>query len=125
MTTLDDITSKVVDELDPEAWQVAIEQLQRIAQAPPNWNSYGALAPAEAAIIGSLHILLWFASNKKSMPTVVPMSNGGIQLEWHYFGRDVEIEVNPNGEIVVFFEDALTGEVLESHSSHLIGDNDD
>ena len=42
---------------------------------------------------------------------VVPTSSGGLQIEWHANGWDIEVEVNSDGEFMgVFAERATTKE---------------
>lgn len=36
-------------------------------------------------------------------PSCVPTSEGGIQLEWHRSGIDLEIEISPRGTVGVYF----------------------
>jgi hypothetical protein len=42
-------------------------------------------------------------------PSVVPTSRGGIQLEWHRAGVDLEIEIESPDRVNVFFEDDREG----------------
>ena len=56
-----------------------------------NWDSYGGL-PATAEAIDTAE---WFCA--------VPMSDGGIQVEVHAGGKDVEIEIAPSGKITSVF----------------------
>jgi hypothetical protein len=44
-------------------------------------------------------------------PQFFPLPNGGLQLEWHAGGEDIEIEVDPSGTAFVLATNA-TGEVL-------------
>jgi hypothetical protein len=53
----------------------------------PDWNGYGEKAIGEKAI----DTLAWVS--------VVPLSNGGLQLEWHTTQFDIEIEVGPDGSL--------------------------
>lgn len=56
-----------------------------LADLRDNWDSYGGHPITEEA--------LWVAR----VLAVVPKSDGGIQVEWHAYGWDVEIEVLPDG----------------------------
>lgn len=35
-------------------------------------------------------------------PVVVPLSHGGIQIEWYYNNTEIEIEIPPDGDISIF-----------------------
>lgn len=64
-----------------EDWRRHLTALQ------PDWDTYGAPAITEEAMdaLGSF--------------SVVPRCNGGLQLEVHSDGCDIEIEISPSGKI--------------------------
>lgn len=59
--------------------------LDRLADLKANWDSYGAPALSSAA--------LKVARTMLDAPQVVPTPGGGIQLEWHQDGLDIEIVI--------------------------------
>ena len=63
------------------------EEFRRLLDLPENWNSYGALPISGAAIKAA-----------ESM-SIVPTCNGGVQLEWHINGHDIEIEFAQDGTV--------------------------
>lgn len=52
------------------------------------------------AIVSALQLLGRIMSPDSIAPLVVPRYNGGIQLEWHTNGVDLEIEIEPEGKLV-------------------------
>lgn len=82
--------------------------LADLLELPSNWNSYGA-HPVDAALIQTAFGLLVNAGSEWEFPPpiVVPTSRGGVQLEWHTRGIDLELEVKPDGRHHLFFEDLL------------------
>jgi len=60
-----------------------------IAALKENWDSYGA-GPISPAALAAARAFLDDAQ-------VVPCSSGGVQLEWHTLGGDVELQFNPDG----------------------------
>ncbi len=50
-----------------------------------------------------LTILIEILDGHTPPPTVVPTWEGGIQVEWHRNGVDLEIEIAPSGHIEYFF----------------------
>lgn len=60
-------------------------RIDSLAALEQNWNSYGAPPPTLEAlrVLRCLHVM--------------PTNDGGVQIEWHCNGQDVEIEVGPNG----------------------------
>jgi hypothetical protein len=47
------------------------------------------------------------------LPAIMPLSNGGVQLEWHRKGWDVEIEIFGGPKIDVYLRNLATGEETE------------
>lgn len=43
-------------------------------------------------------------------PAIVPTPLGGLQLEWHVRGIDLEVEVSPSGRVTVVYEDITSGD---------------
>ena len=69
--------------------------LAEYATLARGWNSYGAGPIAPAAIEAART----FARETTSIPwSAVPLSSGGVQLEVHQRGYDLEIEVKADGE---------------------------
>jgi len=76
----------------------AAQTLTRFASYSYNWNGYDERPIAPRSIdraIGLLRILA--VSDSPSPSAIVPLANGGIQLEWGDNG-DVTVEVSPSGE---------------------------
>ncbi|MCY4068811.1 MAG: hypothetical protein OXE79_06880 [Acidimicrobiaceae bacterium] len=61
-----------------------------------NWNGYGEEAISQRAVVRTLVVLYRVALGGPE-PVVVPMSHGGIQVEWYYSGTEIEIDVPPSG----------------------------
>ena len=72
-----------------------IVEIHELAQLKENWDSYGAvLIIPECMLETQLLFEAVFDLNEDiPMPSVVPCSNGHVQLEWHADGKDVEVEV--------------------------------
>lgn len=69
--------------------------LDILAALKPGWDSYGACAIAPDAIRAARVML--------SAPSVVPCSDGGVQLEWHRDGFDIEIRIPPSADRLLCF----------------------
>ena len=71
-----------------------------------NWDSYEASPIHESAILRAFNILSEIVNPSFSLPapSVVPTAKGGIQLEWHRNGVDLEIEIYPYSGGAFFYE---------------------
>ena len=90
---------------DPEVpvWMSpAVQSLLGLLQLPRNWDGYGAVQVQEQIAQKMLMVLVEVTDNDAPTPSIVPLSDGGIQIEWHRRGRNLEIEF-PAGETPSFY----------------------
>ena len=66
--------------------------LGQLAALPCNWDSYGAPQITEQALaaLGSF--------------SVVPLHDGGLQLECHRDGADIEVVIDANGKVSFVYD---------------------
>jgi hypothetical protein len=88
-------------------------RLALLLSLPPGWDSYAANQVSFLALTRALTVLDLALFPDSPAPSIVPTRSGGLQLEWHRSGKDLEIEISPDGSIDVFGEDAETGESIE------------
>lgn len=74
------------------ATQDAIANCTRL---PHGWDSYGGEPTTQAAAVAALR----FLDALRTAPAVVPCSDGGLQLEWHTAGYDIEVAFGTDGGI--------------------------
>lgn len=82
-----------------------VEGVGRIMQLPPNWDSYGA-QPVQSVLVGkALEILPRVMLEDSPPPSIVPLTDGGLQMEWHLKGRDLEIVVAADESPTYYYRD--------------------
>lgn len=91
----------------------AVRQLARLLSMPSDWDSYGAKPIDRQIAIAALNLVGIVVVNGAPLPALIPTSDGGIQLEWHRCGVDLEIRVISGMSLGVFLEDLATGEIRE------------
>jgi hypothetical protein len=75
------------------AWlQPTIQSFLDLLQLPQDWDGYGANQMHEQIVQQALLLLVDVMDNGAPPPSVVPLSDGGVQVEWHRHGRNLEIE---------------------------------
>lgn len=100
----------LVVDLDPPSWLAPTAQaLVDLLGLAPGWDSYSARSVDRSHVDAALRILLLTMRGDTPAPTVVPTNRGGVQLEWHTGGIDLEIETLSTQRLLVSFEDATTG----------------
>ena len=57
----------------------------------------------QTSVLGALTILAKILDTRAPPPSVVPTWDGGVQVEWHRNGVDLEIEISPDGNAEYFF----------------------
>jgi len=75
------------------------DNLDSLRKLPHGWNSYNAAPITEAAITSAERLIDML---RTSLPAIVPRSCGGIQIEWHEQGMNVEIEIDADGTVQPF-----------------------
>jgi hypothetical protein len=75
----------------------AMRRLGEIVKLPPNWDSYGSPPPTRNAIETVVDLLL--KTDDRNLPSVhiVPVSGGGVQLEWRVSDRELQLEIAGDG----------------------------
>ena len=88
------------DQKDPPTWLKETEEILRgFATLPEGWDSYGAKSIERHAIDSAIELLRRMIQHDTPQPAVVPTNRGGIQIEWHTRGVDLEIEITPHGDL--------------------------
>lgn len=94
-----------------------VNALNSLLDLSENWDSYGAYTVNEDAAIATIKLLAFVMEEYTPLPTFVPTPLGNIQLEWHSFGIDLEVEINPSGKFLIYFEDEF--EKIEPYENDL------
>jgi hypothetical protein len=79
------------------AWaEPAIQVFYELLALGPGWDSYAGVGLSTASARSALAYLADVMQDNTPLPSFVPKSNGGVQLEWHFAGGDVEVEFDPS-----------------------------
>ena len=94
-----------------------IDTLLGLLRLEFNWDSYGALTVSPRAVCAALRFLARELPAGAPLPSFVPTVDGGIQLEWHVGGIDIELRFTEDSErVYAFYEHAVIGFEWESES---------
>jgi hypothetical protein len=72
------------------------ERINELRRLPENWYSYGGTPPSRRALKEADVFATSFDRPFLPVAQIVPTSGGGVQLEWHCGGWDVEVEIAPD-----------------------------
>lgn len=82
-----------------------LKKLEQIYQLPDDWDSYGSPSLSKEKCDIAREIIFSIVSDDIPEPAVVPAAGGGVQFEWDFEGRSLEIEVIDKNTIVYLKED--------------------
>ena len=99
----------------PEPFLSALRRAIELQQLPRGWNSHGAEPVSDVAFGQTIAFLAGYLVPGVASPALVPTVRGGLQLEWHRQGVDIEVEVDPAGSVSWCAEDRRTGEEFEAN----------
>lgn len=84
--------------------QASFDTLKKLSHLPPNWDSYGALPPTPVALAVTKHFLTeidtmlgQYADHHVQPELIVPLADGGVQIEWSTRAGELDIQVGPTG----------------------------
>lgn len=106
------LVAKFNSSADATDFQKVLSKLELLLDLPPNWDTYRSKQIARTSFETTLALLFNIANSAARPPSVVPMSDGGLQLEWHTSKADLELTVSPTGDVEVFL-DMQDGETWE------------
>ncbi|MFN0171444.1 MAG: hypothetical protein ACKV22_33935 [Bryobacteraceae bacterium] len=96
------------------AWLVPVLQgFANLVSLTDNWDGEGASRIDRTTINRALAAIERLLASDGPAPSIVPLSDSGLQIEWHRNRRDLEIEFTPNGRVEFYYFDEETGEEHE------------
>lgn len=105
----------------PPAWVgPTISGFIAIQTLPDNWDSYAGKKICRDLISRSLDTLGLIMEEWSPAPSVVPLGDGGVQLEWHRKQQDLEIAFTSDDAPEFFYANLATGVQDEGFASDLV-----
>src|SRR2546427_5293119 len=81
-------------------WQArTIRRIYELLLLPRNWDSYGSPPPTRVAANRAIQVIRGINPDSFLSPRVIPVPGGGVQLEWSFGEREVEIEIDDDGSV--------------------------
>ena len=77
----------------------ALEQLTRLRQLERGWDGLRAEPLTDDACATAIRLLTALALPVPPSAQLVPLKDGGLQIEFHVEGNDVELEIDADGEV--------------------------
>lgn len=87
------------------------DQVNRFLDLRPGWDGYRGRPLSDDALNAAIPLLFQVTGGSAVPPQLFPLADGGLQMEWHAAGEDIEIEVDGAGSAHVLASDA-SGDIL-------------
>ena len=98
----------------PPPWlSSALADIARLAELPPGWDGYGSPQRSVKEREQATQLLASMTYSDLPAPNIVPVSGGGMQMEWQHGGRALELEIVAGAQEIIFlqvYEDGTTAE---------------
>jgi hypothetical protein len=98
-----------VHQPEPRWFYAVLGRLQHLSKLGENWDSYGGEAPTDKSILAALAVVSNVLRYESVAPMIFPLSEGGVQVEWHRDGEELEIRASRDGLISAFRFDEKAG----------------
>lgn len=91
---------------EPQRWLTLVEaRLNELLRLQANWDGFGAGPVRTDVVQFALQLLSQVLEPDRRAPQIVPLPNGGIQLEWHFAAIDLEIEIKEPNKVWASLEE--------------------
>ena len=94
----------------PARERVVANTLSEYTKLPAGWDSYGGEPLRLDTGMFALQVLCDVMSDSTPPPSLVPVSSGGVQCEWHENGLDIELYISAPLECELMVYDHLSRE---------------
>ncbi|MBM3735917.1 MAG: hypothetical protein FJW39_09045 [Acidobacteria bacterium] len=96
------------------SFEKSVDAVVALLRLPPGWNSYSAKPVSRECAEEAIRLLDELLEFNTPLPSVVPTVRGGIQLEWHTGGVNIEVYVNSSQDVSFFAERLDSDQFIES-----------
>jgi len=97
----------------PTWFMPVLQGFANLATLTDSWDGSGASKINGATINRALRAIEQLLPQDAPAPSIVPIPDSGLQIEWHRSHRDLEIEFSPTGAIEFYYFDENTEEEHE------------
>ena len=96
-----------------QSFEKSVEGVVDLLGLQEGWNSYSAKPIRHGNAVRAVEVLFELLGSRTPPPIVVPTVRGGIQLEWHTNGVDIEVYIRSPTDVRFFAEHLQSNESTE------------
>lgn len=99
----------------PDGWERPVaERLARLLDFRPGWDGHEARPIRRTIVDFACSLLPRLVCQGCPVPFIAPLPSGGLQLEWHRNGWDLEIEILGPGRLYAYAHELATDQEWEA-----------
>lgn len=111
----------VVSTSEVNAWlELLTPNIRELCQLKRGWKGSRSNPVSLYSIAKLLNVLVDIGAYAAPPPQLVALASGGVQAEWHYYGRILEVGVSTDGEVFAFADDGDGNSVFELEDTWFI-----
>jgi hypothetical protein len=84
--------------------ETVLQRLRELSRLEMDWDGYGSAPPSRDAILYTAQLLTELLNRGARPPSIGANTAGGVRLEWHSGGWDIEVDVVAPGDVDVWGE---------------------
>ena len=104
----------------PRWLEPALAGFSALLSLRENWDSYGGRKTSDELIVQALDVLTHIMELNSPVPSVVPLGDGGLQLEWHRKQQDLEIVFHLDAVPTFFYQNRRTQKEREGFATDAV-----
>ena len=110
-------TSMAGGDVSDSWWEKICNRFEEIDKLRPGWDGYNADRIAKSTMIFASLLLgnVHDETKRLAFPSINPMSNGSIIIEWRTRTHEITVEVNNTNDVDLLVESLATGVTSEFH----------
>ncbi len=103
----------ILTDIEPRWYRPAVARLKELLALQAGWDGHGGVPPRPDVARYCVQLMGRVLNPDTPPPQIIPLSHGGLQLEWHLGDVDLEIEVESPGSVSFLFGDRAAGTEIE------------
>lgn len=100
-------------------------RIRQLSELRYDWDHQGGARINREVLFFAWHVIRETFENDTPPPAIVPLSYGGVQIEWHEKAIDLEIEIEAPFRVHVWYRDSERGSEFEDDLQQDFGKLDD
>jgi hypothetical protein len=97
------------DDASADVWSAIRSRFDELRQLPWNWDRRGSASIPPNTLAFAQQMLTSILPPRSSVPAVVALGDGGVQLVWLTVRGELEVEVCGPNKVHIFYLDRATG----------------